>query len=88
MIRSDTSISDQKLHTYCIRVEGHLAADWSEWFDGMTILHEAGGETLIVGPVRDQAALHGLLAKVRDLCLTLVAVNRVESAGSDERSAL
>lgn len=77
-------MSDQMAYTYSIRVEGHLACDWSEWFDGMTILHEANGETVIVGPVRDQAALHGLLAKVRDLSLTLIAVNRTESKGGGE----
>ncbi|MBN1810239.1 MAG: hypothetical protein JXA14_00225 [Anaerolineae bacterium] len=60
---------------YEIRVEGHLAADWSDWFEGLTIRQEANGETTLSG-LLDQAALHGVLAKIRDLGLTLVAVNR------------
>jgi hypothetical protein len=64
-----------KRQRYEIRVEGHLAADWSDWFEGLTVRQEASGETVISGSL-DQAALHGVLAKVRDLGLTLVAVNR------------
>lgn len=59
---------------YCIRLKGHLAPRWSDWFDGMTITCTPTGETLLVGPVTDQAALHGLLLKVRDLGLPLLAV--------------
>lgn len=62
---------------YEIRVEGHLAADWSDWFEGLTICQKSNGETVLSGPL-DQAALHGVLAKVRDMGLALVAVNRVE----------
>lgn len=63
---------------YQIKVKGHLDPHWSEWFDGLTISHEANGETVLAGPVMDQAALHGLLLKIRDLNLTLLSVQRVE----------
>jgi hypothetical protein len=65
-----------KRQRYEIRVEGHLATDWSDWFEGLTVCQEANGETVLFGEM-DQAALHGVLAKVRDLGLVLVAVNRV-----------
>jgi len=64
-----------KRQQYEIRVEGHLAADWSDWFAGLTIRHEASGETVLSGSL-DQAALHGILTKIRDLGLVLVAVSR------------
>lgn len=64
---------------YRIRVQGHLRTEWSEWFDGMTITQEENGESELFGPVIDQPALHGLLAKVRDLGLSLISVNRVEA---------
>jgi hypothetical protein len=60
---------------YEIRVEGHLAADWSDWFAGLAIRQEPGGETILSGPL-DQAALHGVLARIRDLGLVLIAVNQ------------
>jgi hypothetical protein len=63
---------------YRIRLKGHLAAHWAEWFDGMTITRLENGETLIEGPVIDQAALHGMLNHIRDLGLPLLAVDRVE----------
>ena len=63
---------------YHIRVRGHLGPQWTDWFGGMTITLEGNGETLLTGPVVDQAALHGLLRKVRDLGLPLVSVTRVE----------
>jgi hypothetical protein len=62
---------------YAFRINGHLAASWSETFDGMQITRNRGGETLITGAVRDQAALHGILARIRDLNLTLISVTRV-----------
>ena len=61
-----------------IRVEGHLDPRWAAWFDGLSLSHERDGTTAICGPVADQAALHGLLQKVRDLGLPLIAVTRVE----------
>jgi hypothetical protein len=59
---------------YQIKVKGQLSAGWCAWFDGMTITQDATGATLLTGPVADQAALHGLLRKVRDLGLTLLSV--------------
>lgn len=67
---------------YQIKVKGHLDQHWSDWFDGLTISHEADGQTTLSGPVVDQAALFGLLAKVHNLNLTLIWVKQVEpSAG-------
>ena len=63
---------------YEIRVAGHLPPQWAGWFDGLTISLEENGDTLLTGPVVDQAALHGLLKKVRDLGLSLVSVSSVE----------
>lgn len=63
---------------YQIRLKGHLGRQWAEWFEGMTITLEENGETLLTGPVADQAALHGLLKKVRDLGLPLVSVNLMQ----------
>ena len=68
---------------YQIRIKGHLGHQWTDWFKGMTITLEESGETLLTGPVTDQAALHGLLKKVRDLGLPLISVNRVESRQVD-----
>jgi hypothetical protein len=63
---------------YEICVEGVLDARWSAWFDGLDISDDAGGKTTTIsGPVRDQAALHGLLSKIRDLGLPLIAVRRI-----------
>jgi hypothetical protein len=63
---------------YQVRIQGHLGGQWTDWFGGLTITQEDNGETLFTGPVVDQAALHGLLRKVRDLGLPLVSVIRVE----------
>ena len=63
---------------YQIRLKGHLDNDWAEWFGGMTITLEDDGITLLTGPAIDQAALHGLLKKVRDLGLRLISVNPIE----------
>ena len=71
---------------YQIRIKSHLGSDWTDWFEGLTITLEDTGDTLITGPVVDQAALHGLLKKVRDLGMPLVSVNPVEpsqAAASD-----
>ena len=64
---------------YEIRLKGHLDDTWAGWFDGMTITLEDNGDTLLTGPVIDQAALHGLLKKVRDLGLPLHSVNCLEA---------
>ena len=65
------------MNSYEIRVEGHLDQEWSEWFEGLTISHDAEGNTVLHGPRVDQAALHGVLMKIRDLTLPLLAVNQV-----------
>jgi hypothetical protein len=62
---------------YQIRLKGYLTNQWSEWFGGLAITLEDNGDTLITGPVRDQAALHGLLKQVRDLGMALISVNRI-----------
>ena len=59
---------------YQIRVKGHLGQQWADWFEGVTISPEDNGETLLTGPVVDQAALHGLLKKVRDVGMPLLSV--------------
>ena len=64
---------------YQVRVRGHLDASWSEWLGGWTIVHNQDGTTALTGPVADQAALYGLLVKIRDLGLALVSVNEIES---------
>ena len=62
---------------YEIKVKGHLDPSWSSWLDGLTVEEQAYGETLLSGHVRDQAALHGLLNKIRDLGLVLLSVERI-----------
>ena len=62
---------------YQIRIKGHLGQQWVDWFEGLTITLEDNANNLLTGPVVDQAALHGLLKKVRDLGLPLLSVNRV-----------
>ncbi len=63
---------------YEIRVRGHLDDRWSNWFEGLAITLEDNGDTLLTGPVIDQAALHGLLKRVRDLGLPLISINPLE----------
>ena len=70
---------------YQIRIEGHLDDQWKDWFGGLTITLEENGDTLLTGPIIDQAALFGLLKKVRDLGMPLASVNRIESDKSDIR---
>ena len=62
---------------YQIRIKGHLGRQWTDWFGGLTITLEDNGDTLLTGPVVDQAALHGLLKKVRDLAMPLISVSPV-----------
>jgi len=64
---------------YQIRVKGNLDQKWSNWFGGLTITPQADGITLLTGPVADQAALHGLLARIRNLGLPLLSIKRAES---------
>lgn len=68
---------------YQIRLAGHLSRRWIAWFQGLTITLEENGETLLTGPVVDQAALHGLLKKVRDLGMPLLSVSRLEPGQAD-----
>ena len=63
---------------YQIRIKGHLSRQWTDWFGGLTITLEDNGDTLLTGSVVDQAALHGLLKKVRDLAMPLVSVSPVK----------
>lgn len=63
--------------SYQIKIKGVLDEAWSDWFEGLTVTPQAGGETLLTGPVRDQAALHGILARIRDLGLPLLSVERI-----------
>ena len=69
---------------YRIRVKEHLDDNWSDWFDEMVISSE-GGETILTGQVSDQAALHGLFMRIRDLNLTLLSVERIESDQEDKQ---
>jgi len=71
---------------YQIRVKNHLDNQWTDWFDGMVITLEEDGMNVLTGPVVDQAALHGLLKKVRDLGLTLVSVCPVKPDQADQSS--
>ena len=68
---------------YQIRLKGELGAEWADWFDGLTITLEAQGNTLITGQALDQAALHGLLKKVRDLGMPLISVSPLEHGQAD-----
>jgi hypothetical protein len=85
---SDKQTYDKKhnqLQRYEIRLKGHLGDQWAEWFEGLTITLEDNGDTLLTGPVIDQAALHGLLKKVRDLGLPLVSVCPLEHGPATRR---
>jgi hypothetical protein len=67
---------------YKIRINGHLDPEWSDWFEGLTVTLEEDGNTLLSGPVTDQAALHGLLKRVRDLGMPLLSVCPLEPGPS------
>ena len=75
----DSTIDPSQPMVYQIRIEGRLGSQWADWFEGLAITPGDNGDTLLTGPVIDQAALHGLLKKVRDLGLPLLAVQRVET---------
>lgn len=72
---------------YHIRVQGHLDPSWSAWFEGFTITNEANGTAVLAGPVVDQAGLHGVLLKVRDLGIPLLAVHTVATDAADDAPA-
>ena len=71
-------VGSRSFRRYEIRLKGHLAPRWAAWFDGLSLSSENDGTTIISGLVADQAALHGLLHRVRDIGLPLVSVTRVE----------
>jgi hypothetical protein len=74
----DSQTVPSQATVYQIRIKGHLGCEWTDWFEGLTITPEDSGETLLTGPVIDQAALHGLLKKVRDLGMPLLSVTCIE----------
>ena len=78
MLSTFNSESDPGQPTvYRIRIKGHLGREWTDWFSGLTVTLSDNGETLLTGPVADQAALYGVLRKVRDVGLPLLSVMRV-----------
>ena len=78
--------SDREADQYEIRLQGHLSARWAMWFDGLCLTNESDGTTLISGLVADQAALHGLLQKVRGLGVPLVSVTQVKPDPQKEKT--
>jgi len=68
-----------------IRIKGHLDPSWQDWFEGLEIVQEEEGTTLFAGPLQDQAALHGILAKIRGLGLTLLALDTLEPTQDEEQ---
>ncbi len=77
--KSDPKTDPSQAVVYQIRIKGHLDSQWEVWFEGLAITLEKDGDTLLTGPVVDQAALHGLLKKVRDLGMPLVSVSPLEN---------
>ncbi|MDQ3703985.1 MAG: hypothetical protein M3437_01980 [Chloroflexota bacterium] len=73
----NTELDPGQPAVYQIRVRGHLGRQWADWFGGLTITPQDDGDTFLTGTVMDQAALHGLLKKVRDLGMPLVSVNQI-----------
>jgi hypothetical protein len=73
---------------YQIKVKGYLDSNWSEWFGGLTVTYDEHDNTILTGPVVDQAALYGILNRIRDLGLTLVSVNCVDSDSDDALAGL
>jgi hypothetical protein len=76
-----------ELRVYQIRIKGHLGSGWADWFGAVSISPQDNGETLLTSPMLDQAGLHGLLKKVRDLGIPLISVNRVQSSPADTPDA-
>jgi hypothetical protein len=70
-----------KSQYYEVRIEGHLDDLWLDWFDGLSLRHEPDGTSILIGSLADQAALYGLLDRVRDLGLLLLSIRRIESEG-------
>ena len=83
---SESHVATEDYHEpglYEIRLKGHLDARWADRFEGLSFTHESDGTTILSGPVVDQAALHGLLRKVRDLGMPLLSVSRVDAGHAD-----
>jgi hypothetical protein len=73
---------------YAIRIKGHLGREWTDWFEGLTITLEVNGETLLTGPLVDQAALYSVLKKVRDLGMPLLSVIHVQPSQVDGSASM
>jgi hypothetical protein len=85
-----SNMRDQKTNPsqpmiYQIRIKGHLGSQWTDWFEGLTITLEDNGDTLLTGPVVDQAALHGLLKKIRDLGMTLISIQTINKMNEGDK---
>lgn len=76
----------EKPMTYQIRIRGHLRQQWIDWFDGLSVILEEDGNTLLTGPVIDQSALHGILKKIRDLGMPLLSIHSVGQDPQEEPS--
>jgi hypothetical protein len=83
----DSPIDSGQPAIYQIRIKGHLGRQWKDWFEGLSITLEEDGDTLLTGQLVDQAALHGLLKKVRDLGMPLISVNCIELSQADAADA-
>jgi hypothetical protein len=79
----NSEIDPSQEMVYQIRIKGHLGREWADWFEGLAITLDDNGDTLLTGPVVDQAALHGLLRKVRDVGIPLISVVRVKPDHAD-----
>lgn len=86
MSTTPTSTEQYEPGRYEIRIKGHLDSRWNDWFEKVSISLQDNGETVLTATVIDQAALHGLLRKVRDLGLPLISVNRIGSEQTDDKS--
>lgn len=80
----DTERDKDRPMIYEIRIRGHLGQPWQDWFEGLTLTLETDGSTLLTGPVVDQAALHGILKKVRDLGMPLLSVSSTRPGAQDK----
>jgi len=80
----DSAANSSQSRIYQIRIAGHLGPQWTEWFEGLTITQEAGNTTLLTGAVRDQAELHGLLRKIRDLGTPLLSIVSMPTNPTDD----